>query len=358
MGNPWWKAPKIVICYRRQDAVDSTGRLYRDLNLRFNSRLRNYLWRKVVVVRDFDNIPGGMNYEDFIRDEIQTSAAILAVIGNDWLKVTDPRTGQRRIDDPRDSLRKELTTALALSKPVIPVLVERAQMPGEEDLPEALQPLAKKSAREINDPEWDAGVERLVKDLERILSWRLLNFGFIALALSALILLVVAARGVISRWPSGAPGDDIGAATPAPRPSPEHTQRPGADANQKPANVTPSPATTGTATPIPTPTTAPTPTPVEGLAGSMWEYRFGSNVRYEWTFLPGGRLKGRIPERGTNLPDGRWEQEGDSVTIQTSVNESNQEVYKGRIEGDRMRGTYTNGLEVYNWTAIKIRAPN
>lgn len=365
MNNAWWKPPKIVICYRRQDAVDSTGRLYKDLTLRFNSPLRNYLRRKIVVVRDFDNIPGGRNYEEFIASEIQTSAVILAVIGNDWLRVVNPRTGKRRIDEPNDSLRKELTTALSLSKPIIPVLVEKAQMPAEEDLPDALKPLAKMSAREISDPEWDAGVERLVKDLEAILGWRLLSVGRIALALAGLVLLSVTVRSVINRFPVIFGGETVNTntATPPPSQSVAQQQKPGTShSNQQISNVQqppPPPSPVAPASPIPTtpaPTPTPNPTPVEDLTGTQWEYRTG-NVVYIWDFMAGGRLRSRHPNKTTYLPDGKWVQKGDTLIVETTVGDPNSETYRGKIMADRMEGTFV-GQNPYTWTATRVRPSN
>src|SRR5687767_15187798 len=91
MSNTRWsfrrRPLKIFISYRREDSVDSAGRLYSDLNLYFNRPFRNYLGRKVIVVRDFDAIPSGTNWKERIAEEIKTSATFITVIGNEWLTI-------------------------------------------------------------------------------------------------------------------------------------------------------------------------------------------------------------------------------------------------------------------------------
>ncbi|MDQ3916918.1 MAG: TIR domain-containing protein [Acidobacteriota bacterium] len=356
--RPFRRRPlKIVICYRREDSVDSTGRLYRDLSSHFNRRLRNYLNRKVVVVRDFDSIPAGTQYEDYIKEEIEASAAVLTVIGNDWLKVTNPQTGHRRIDEPEDTLRKEIMTALSLEKPLIPVLVERAKMPEREALPDALKPLATMNAREVNDPEWDAGSRRLIKDLEAILYSPWSTFAGIALTLGAVTLLLLIAARAIPGIVSLIGGRNVNANvvnSPTPLPSPRHTPTP-VNSNQQP---TPKPTLAQTPVVVVTNSNVvatPSPTPkVESLEYTQWEFRrLGQqNAEYVWEFHPPDRFRARRVSKGTYLPDGTWTQDGDKVTIRIG-DVNNPEVYKGIIHGNEMEGDFI-ALNPGRWTARKI----
>lgn len=72
------------------------------------------------------------------------------MIGKDWLKITDS-TGRRRLDDPKDTVRQELVTALERRMCVFPVLVGGARMPQEEELPADLQSLCRRNALEITE---------------------------------------------------------------------------------------------------------------------------------------------------------------------------------------------------------------
>lgn len=60
----------------------------------------------------------------------------------------------------------------ALERPdvqVIPVLVDGARMPGENELPEGLRPLARRNACELSDSRWDYDVEVLCRRLRHVL---------------------------------------------------------------------------------------------------------------------------------------------------------------------------------------------
>jgi hypothetical protein len=65
------------------------------------------------------------------------------VIGPRWLTPTDA-TGQRRIDDPADWVRREIAEALSLGLRVIPVLTGDASLPAEADLPQDIAGLSRR----------------------------------------------------------------------------------------------------------------------------------------------------------------------------------------------------------------------
>ena len=52
--------------------------------------------------------------------------------------------------------------------PVIPVLVQDAEMP-HDDLPDNIRPLARRNVIDLSGPAWRVGVERLFKDLDRVM---------------------------------------------------------------------------------------------------------------------------------------------------------------------------------------------
>jgi hypothetical protein len=60
------------------------------------------------------------------------------VIGRQWLTATD-NAGRRRLDSPRDFVRIEIEAALQRDIPVIPLLVQGASMPDEDNLPPSIQ---------------------------------------------------------------------------------------------------------------------------------------------------------------------------------------------------------------------------
>ena len=66
---------------------------------------------------------------------VEQSAALLVVMGVDWLGEQRP-DGSRRLNDPGDFVRREILTAAALGKVIVPVRfnserIDRAEFPDE-----------------------------------------------------------------------------------------------------------------------------------------------------------------------------------------------------------------------------------
>src|SRR5262249_51962461 len=76
-----------------------------------------------------------------LRSVVGKCDVLLAIIGEQWLTVRG-KEGRRLLDDPEDFVRLEIQSALEQSIPVVPVLVGRAVMPSEQDLPDVLKELA------------------------------------------------------------------------------------------------------------------------------------------------------------------------------------------------------------------------
>jgi len=380
MSNTRWsfrrRPLKIFISYRREDSVDSAGRLYSDLNLYFNRPFRNYLGRKVIVVRDFDAIPSGTNWKERIAEEIKTSATFITVIGNEWLTIPDPKTGHRRLDDPKDTHRIEITTALSLAIPIFPVLVEGASMPSEEDLPDDLKKLATQNAKSVNDPGWDAKVAALIKDLELVLSSRtssLVKIGGIFL----LILLL----GVLSVWAiikyTNCCGDNTNTSL-VTNSTPNTNSTSQAVTNTSPT-ITPviipfSPSPTTGATTTVTPSLAPT----LSIAGSMWDYEtLGSGgkpisgvvISFDTTGSYIFRCENRdsYPHKCAKVDwidskhavhERRWELNGNKITIFWNRGTVDEVIDVGEVtaDGNRMKGVgqyTTRELPDYSWSATR-----
>lgn len=150
----------IFISYRRQDSQSAAGRLA--------DHLRDNM-RDVPIFRDVETIEPGVDFVDAIGRALQSCGILLAVIGPRWLTLVDA-AGRRRLDDPDDYTRLEISTAL--KRPdvrVIPVLVEGAAMPGSDDLPDDIKALARRNAIELTDKRWEFDVSQLVETLNKAL---------------------------------------------------------------------------------------------------------------------------------------------------------------------------------------------
>ncbi|MGA7181313.1 MAG: hypothetical protein WBX11_17250 [Thiobacillaceae bacterium] len=99
----------------------------------------------------------------------QSCGVLLAVIGPHWASVTDT-AGRRRLDSAHDYTRLEIVTALQRPNVrVIPVLVDGAQMPDANDLPEDVQPLCRRNAIDLTDKRWNFDVSQLIETLRKAL---------------------------------------------------------------------------------------------------------------------------------------------------------------------------------------------
>ncbi len=76
--------------------------------------------------------------------------------------------GKVRLTNPADHVRIEIETALGRGIPVVPLLVQEADIPSPEQLPESLQQLAFRNGLPVRaDPDFHSDVDRLIGRLER-----------------------------------------------------------------------------------------------------------------------------------------------------------------------------------------------
>ena len=94
---------------------------------------------------------------------------LLTLIGNEWLTITDEH-GRRRLDDPDDFVRLEIEAALTRNVRVIPILVEDAQMPRADDLPDSLAKLVRRQALELSPARFEFDTSRLLRVLDMTLA--------------------------------------------------------------------------------------------------------------------------------------------------------------------------------------------
>jgi formylglycine-generating enzyme required for sulfatase activity len=149
---------KIFLSYRRQDSAGVAGRIYDRLRAHFGDD---------AIFMDIDAIPFGLDFREHIARAVGQCGVLLAVIGPQW---AGQAGAPRRIDDPRDFVRIEIESALERNLPVIPILIDRARMPGEADLPPSLAPLAYRNAIEVDQGrDFHPHVDRLIRGIERLL---------------------------------------------------------------------------------------------------------------------------------------------------------------------------------------------
>lgn len=175
--------PKLFISYRREDSAGFAGRLTDALEQRLGAG---------SVFRDVDDIRPGEDFEAVIERGLRQVQVVLVVIGPGWLEAA--ADGRRRLDRPDDFVRREVESALASGKPVVPILVGGASMPDAAALPPALRGLANRQALVMGDASWATDLARLQAVLAQWLeapaappaSRRTLLVGMATVALAAL----------------------------------------------------------------------------------------------------------------------------------------------------------------------------
>ncbi len=151
---------KLFVSYRRDDNPYAAQMIYKELSLTFGPD---------SVFFDVDSIPPGVDFVDYINDKVAETQVLLAIIGDKWLNARD-ENGQRRLDNPSDFVRVEIEAALERKIPVIPVLIDHAKVPRENELPAGLTKLARRNATEVRQGrDFESHLARLVEDVKRSL---------------------------------------------------------------------------------------------------------------------------------------------------------------------------------------------
>lgn len=147
---------KIFVSYRRNDSPSATGRLQDALVQHFGDE---------SVFVDVKDLVDGTKYRDAIEAALGACSVMLVVIGPRWVDARDAE-GRRKLDLEGDIVRHEIRSAFARGIPVIPLLVEGASLPREQDLPSDLRQLRDHQARELEYERWAADSRELLRVLE------------------------------------------------------------------------------------------------------------------------------------------------------------------------------------------------
>lgn len=148
----------IFISYRRGETAWPARQLYDVLASRYGTQ---------SVFKDVDDIEPGEDFVDTITAAVASCDVLLALIGPQWLGMTNAQ-GTRRLDDPEDFVRLELSAALSRGVRVVPILVDGARMPSADELSPDLAALVRRQAVEISPVGFNT--ERLLTMLDGLLA--------------------------------------------------------------------------------------------------------------------------------------------------------------------------------------------
>ena len=152
--------PTIILSYRRDDTGAIAGRIF--------DRLVGHYGADQVFM-DIDSIPFGLDFREHIEETLKRCDVLLAIVGAHWAAPNE--TGSFRINEENDWVRIEVEAALAKKIPVIPVLIDDAELPAPTSLPEGLRGLAFRQAAPVNSGrDFHPHMDRLIKAMDRLIT--------------------------------------------------------------------------------------------------------------------------------------------------------------------------------------------
>lgn len=152
----------VFISYRRDDSGVEARRVADDLRRKFGYN---------QVFLDVDDIDPGVRFEEVIDARLAEIDAFVPIIGPDWVSARDHQ-GRLRLFDQHDHVRQEIAHALSSGVAVVPVLVDGAMMPREDQLPPDLQSLCAINALVAESSDLGDDVDRLARALKDDLTVR------------------------------------------------------------------------------------------------------------------------------------------------------------------------------------------
>ena len=123
---------KILINYRRVESLTQAQALKKLFDDKFGAER--------VFLDVSGGFKGGENWLQMLERQVDASAAMVVLIGKTWTSHKDEH-GARRLDDPHDWVRFEISRALLRNMPIVPVLIDGATMPKQAQLPNNLMQL-------------------------------------------------------------------------------------------------------------------------------------------------------------------------------------------------------------------------
>lgn len=151
----------VFISYRRNDRARVADNIARVARTEFGA---------TSVFFDTLSIHPGDPFPDTIRQDIKSSDIVLVVIGPNWLEIAKTENNSRLFDEG-DWVAEELRYARSLNKEIIPILIDREEMPAPEDVPEDLHFILKADAVFLPAEKYEVRLQTFLHSLHRPSPW-------------------------------------------------------------------------------------------------------------------------------------------------------------------------------------------
>lgn len=148
----------IFINYRRSDSRGTTFALREKL-------LKHFKENELFL--DIEGLGGGEDFVNALAKTVSLADVMVVIIGPQWLDARDAE-GNPRLHQPDDFVRIEIASAIAQEKKILPVLLEGAQMPSAEDLPNDMKDLSRRNAVELRLNRIEDDAREIAKTLKEL----------------------------------------------------------------------------------------------------------------------------------------------------------------------------------------------
>jgi Sulfatase-modifying factor enzyme 1/TIR domain len=152
-------AGKIFINYRRVESLNHAQHLKTLFDKTFGTKR---------VFLDVHGIGGGANWLQTLERQVAASYAMVVLIGKDWADLKDEQ-GNRRLDDPNDKVRFEISQALLRNLPIVPISIDGAPVPKQHQLPDNLMQLTLIQAMPLRSESFMQDAEAIIERLKVVL---------------------------------------------------------------------------------------------------------------------------------------------------------------------------------------------
>jgi hypothetical protein len=115
-----------------------------------------------TVFMDIDSIRPSTSFTEAVTAAVASCSVLVALISKGWAQLTDTR-GRVRLELADDYVRTEIDAAMQRGIPIVPVLLDDAEMPTAAELPRSLSDLAYVQAIRIRLDSFRHDTERLVQ---------------------------------------------------------------------------------------------------------------------------------------------------------------------------------------------------
>ena len=117
------------------------------------------------VFLDVDGIHAGDEFAVDLEKQLQRATVLIVMIGQGWLLAQDA-AGNRRLSDADDWVRREIRTGLQKQNcTVVPVLVDNAELPDRQVLPEDIASLRGRQAMRVRQANRASDIETMATEL-------------------------------------------------------------------------------------------------------------------------------------------------------------------------------------------------